>query len=138
MTTLREKTPRDSISPGSLKWDNTPTLLSTRRKNDPPKGVENKTIIFPLVLDLTDKDAKDKGTIDSDDNKPLSWNMYKQSVLTTAKMPSKEAKTHRTRLSSTKLMEDALVENKCNTKKKRSLKKRVVAEVRCLLRKLWL
>lgn len=50
-------------------------------------------------------------------------------MFSTARLLSKAGKTHGTRLSSKKLMEDSLVKSKRDTQKRKSLKKKAVVEI---------
>lgn len=67
--------------------------------------------------------------MNSEDENPLSWKMTKQRVFFTAWFPSKAGKTHESRSSSEKLMEDALVARKHYTQKRKSMKKKTVIEI---------
>lgn len=47
---LSKEPPRKTGSPTSPKWYYTPASFSTRTQNDPLKGVEEDTVVFPLFL----------------------------------------------------------------------------------------
>lgn len=79
VTTLCEKPP---------KWDIALFTLFSKSKYDPSKNNEDVNLVLPPVLDQSSAYVDEKGSSDSEDKRPLSWNLSKKGSSSSTKASS--------------------------------------------------